>query len=1132
MKKASLVLGLTFLIAAGLNAQKDVRTNTTRIADLLAQMPAGNAADLNSAMKEMEPLGVDGLYQLSGQFVSGGRADNSKLQYAVMGYTAYVSAPGRDRLKADAEKAWIKALSNTNDKNLTSFFMSMLEIIGTNRSVAPLSTYLNDDMLGVKAAPVLAAIGTDAAGRALLNALTSNNILQKEVLLQALGNMKYAEALNQIESYVTNGKISEKRAAVFALAEIGMPASAGIILEQTKVNGKLFGNMDATADYSHYLQRLLQNGHKKEAEDLAKSFVKEAANTNVYAKTAALNALVLTQKGDALPTLAKAAYDNNPEYRGAALALAAPFVNSSNLSFFTKGLKKASPAVQTSLVEFLGNYHGAPVLKTITGFALKSKDAGLRHTSIVALGKTGGANAAGDLIAILKRSHEDDIPYLKQALLLVDDNNLPADLLSLLPGISGFQKALLISVLGEKRDKNAFGVVASALNSSDVRIKDAALAALPAVSGTPDIDQLFTMLSSASDQKQASAIQNAITTALALSPDAEDIVMNKLSQTPAAQQYLLFPALSNIGNKNALEKVYSYYKSSTGTAAEKAFETLVNWPGGDAMNALYDIATATGTSGDDKERALNGYIRLIPATQSPQAEQLLYLKQAMGVATGNTQKAQIIDQAGRMAGSFSALAFAAGYLDDPALRQTAAGAVMNVGLSDKSFYGTLVRRWLTKAMNVISGQDDIYMKKSIQKFLDDMPQREGYVSVFNGKDLTGWKGLVGNPVLRAKMNAGQLADARAKADSVMRSGWTVENGDLIFLGKGDNIATVKKYGDFEMLVDWKIFNDGQKDGDAGIYLRGTPQVQIWDTSRRDVGAQVGSGGLYNNRKHRSTPLKVADNPLGEWNHFKIKMIGDRVTVYLNGELVTDNVPLENYWDRNMPLWSEEQIELQAHGSRIGYRDIYIKELPGEQPFELSNEEKKEGYQILFDGTNLDNWQGNLTDYIVKDRELVIEPKPGSRGNLYTKKEYKDFDFRFEFKLTPGANNGVGIRAPLEGDAAYVGMEIQILDDGADIYKNLEKYQYHGSVYGVIPAKRGYLKPVGEWNYEEIIIRGNKIQVILNGQKIVDGDIKTAGRNGTMDKKPHPGLLNEKGYIGFLGHGSVVYFRNIRIKELN
>src|SRR5690606_18843164 len=152
-------------------------------------------------------------------------------------------------------------------------------------------------------------------------------------------------------------------------------------------------------------------------------------------------------------------------------------------------------------------------------------------------------------------------------------------------------------------------------------------------------------------------------------------------------------------------------------------------------------------------------------------------------------------------------------------------------------------------------------------------------SLFNGKDLEGWKGLVANPIKRAAMDAKTLAAEQVKADELMRQGWHVKNGELQFNGHGDNIATTKQYGDFELFVDWKLAKDG-KDGDAGIYLRGTPQVQIWDTSRVEVGAQVGSGGLYNNQQHESKPLKVADNALGEWNTFRIVMVGDRVTVYL------------------------------------------------------------------------------------------------------------------------------------------------------------------------------------------------------------------------------------------------------------
>jgi hypothetical protein len=166
--------------------------------------------------------------------------------------------------------------------------------------------------------------------------------------------------------------------------------------------------------------------------------------------------------------------------------------------------------------------------------------------------------------------------------------------------------------------------------------------------------------------------------------------------------------------------------------------------------------------------------------------------------------------------------------------------------------------------------------------------------------------------------------------------------------------------------------------------------------------------------------------------------------------------------------------------------------------------------------------------------MAIYPSKNYRGsnrNLYTKKEYGDFVFRFEFMLTPGANNGLGIRTPLEGDAAYQGMELQILDNDAPIYEKLKVYQYHGSVYGVIPAKRGFLKPVGEWNQQEVIAEGDNIKVILNGTTILDGNIREVAKNGTADGKEHPGLFNIKGHIGFLGHGSIVKFRNIRVKEL-
>jgi hypothetical protein len=246
--------------------------------------------------------------------------------------------------------------------------------------------------------------------------------------------------------------------------------------------------------------------------------------------------------------------------------------------------------------------------------------------------------------------------------------------------------------------------------------------------------------------------------------------------------------------------------------------------------------------------------------------------------------------------------------------------------------------------------------------------------------------------------------------------------------------------------------------------------------------------------------------------------------------VVDNVTMENYWDRKLPIFPRDAIELQAHGTDLAFRDLYVREI-SDGEYSLTEEERSSGFVALFNGRNLDGWVGNREGYKVEDGVMVYQPSVGNRGNLYTEKEYADFQFRFEFQLSPGGNNGVGIRAPLAGDAAYVGMEIQVLDDTAPMYATLQPYQYHGSVYGVIPAKRGFLKPVGEWNAEEITARGGRIRVTLNGTVIVDGDIFEASKNGTMDHQAHPGLQRASGHIGWLSHDSVLKFRNIRIKDL-
>ena len=205
---------------------------------------------------------------------------------------------------------------------------------------------------------------------------------------------------------------------------------------------------------------------------------------------------------------------------------------------------------------------------------------------------------------------------------------------------------------------------------------------------------------------------------------------------------------------------------------------------------------------------------------------------------------------------------------------------------------------------------------------------DDFVALFNGKDLNGWKGLLkspnDNPIKRSALTPEVLKAEQKLADADMRAHWKVENGAIVFDGKGRSLCTIKDYADFEMLVDWKL----PAHGDSGIYLRGTPQVQIWDphTQPTKHGSEVGSGAFYNNQKNPSKPLKVADKPIGEWNRFGIVMVGERAHVFLNGELVTKDTVLENFWKRAEPIFASGQIELQNHGDTLSFKNIYIREL--------------------------------------------------------------------------------------------------------------------------------------------------------------------------------------------------------------
>ncbi len=852
---------------------------------------------------------------------------------------------------------------------------------------------------------------------------------------------------------------------------------------------------------------------------------------------------------DAQKTALDALKDGNKDYRNAMLYAVSEKADKGFYNTLVKTLLKAKPGVQADILNFLASEADLnadkrnlvktseakwdnPTMNILNNIIRTGNDFDVIEAAVNTLRNIGDASSI-PVIASLLTKNDAKYVALAQAALGSFNGKINSDVAKVISDASPAGKIAGIELLAGRKATVNLGTVLSQTESNDVNVKTAALKALKDLVSPQDFTKMCGLLEEAgADAYQP--LQQAIFATLAGQTPANQVqaISQRMIQAGAGKSHLYYPVLAATGDNQALKTIVEGLSTGPQASRDAAFQALLTWPGTEAAPHLYNIARQA--SGDQFEKALDRYIDLGSSESLTGENQLQLLRQAMELAKTDKQRNKILEKVDKT-GTFLGMMFASEFINTPALQQAAATAVMDIAVAHPEYNGANTRALLNKVVEVLSGGDADYFKQNIKKYLEENPANEtGFVSIFNGKDLTGWKGLVEDPIKRSKMKPAQLAKEQIKADEQMRKDWIVEDGSLAYVGTGyDNLCTEKQYGDFEMLVDWKLDPNGAEP-DAGIYLRGAPQVQIWDTARVDVGAQVGSGGLYNNKINKDIPLVVADNPLGEWNSFYIKMVGDRVTVKLNGVLVVDDVILENYWDRSQPIFPIEQLELQAHGSKVWFRNIYVKELKRAEPFQLSEQEKKEGFKVLFDGTNMYQWTGNTVDYTIEDGCISMNPSKAFGGNLYTVNEYADFIYRFEFQLTPGANNGVGIRTPMEGDAAYVGMEIQILDCEHPTYSYITPLQHHGSVYGIIPAKADHpsaFKPAGEWNEEEIYAKGDYIRVTVNGQVINEGNIREATKNGTADKQEHPGLFNKKGHIGFLGHGSPVKFRNIRIKEL-
>ncbi len=1129
-----LLIALCLGMSTPLYAQHPAnRTAKTIIADVLAQMPTQNEATLDAMMEDLVASGQEGIGLLCSMINDPGKGDNTKVSFAVGGLAYYVGRNDRMAQREIVIDALCNELEKAENRETKAFLLRMIQVAGGDEVVELFKEYAKGGDLQEDAILALSYMNSEKSLAAIVE--LAPQIENVELVAQVAAERELTVLCPLILDAYPSKDSHTQTALTHALSKMNDTKALETLSKAAKKIKYGYDEHETTAAFLVALQAAPYSVSKKYLSSLIRTKVD-------VVRSVALRIAVENNDKNVGKWVSDAMKKGSRVYRNNAMTI---MVQNDMAELMAGALIEDFESYDQAIQSDILNWFSANRLKGASALAVEAtttENGELRRAALKYLAKMGTKSDVDAIVALMSSNDSEVVADAAAVLKWVGgkDFSLSAHQ-ALVDKASEVGTLAIYDVLKNRRMEDMMPFIAKNLNSSDSALKNAAYEAFVSCATLDKPAEMFAHLAKAKDAAEVVYIQRAIGQQLRLLTAEKALAMVKANAASVAKDRI-FALYAFIPSAQSLRALQSEYDNAA-SAEEKvlAATAISNWPELGGLDNIYTVLSET-QSDEVVDLAITNSVNVIVTAGGTDDQKFLTLRRLLPFAKTAEQKILVIDAIGNC-NSFGALMFLAPYMEDEAaVSLRAAIAIGKIALKDVNYerYGenveTILKRFLTARTG---GGDAHYERQAISDYIAAAPKgKEGFVKIFNGVNLDGWKGLVGNPITRAEMSPAELAKAQEKADAGLESSWVVKNGELHFTGHGDNLCTDKKYGNFEMLIDWKIYYEGnpplnKREGDAGIYLRGSPQVQIWDTCRVNVGAQVGSGGLYNNQKNPSKPLVMADNKIGEWNTVYIKMEGERVTIYQNGQLVVDNVILENYWNRAIPIFNEEQLELQAHGSLVAYRDIYVKELPKTELTTLSEEEKADGFELLFDGVSMNNWQGNTKDYVAENGTITLYPKNGGGGNLYTKKEYSDFVLRFEFKLTPAANNGLGIRTPMGVDAAYHGMELQILDNEDPVYAALEDFQYHGSVYGIITAKRGHLKPMGEWNVQEVVADGDNIKITLNGEVILEGNIREASKNGsaTLDGKEHPGLFNKKGYVAFLGHGSEVSFKNIRIKEL-
>ena len=765
MKIQNKIIALsTVLLLSVASFAQDKRTVETKVADLLAQFPANDLQYTDKLMVDMISLGESGIRLICDQIIPAGTSDDTRVRFAVQSLSRYLSQKGKETEKSMWEKICISYATVQKDNGVKDFFMKQLQLIGSDPSVDALKVYLSSKEICGPALAAITAIGGKSAETALAEALKNRDLPCAAAVMNALALMKSQLAVNEYIEWTSDINVNTKASAYNALAQSGSLLAYSVLSRAAKGVQYRWEHTGATASLLNYAKNVGQNGDIKTMDKICKLVMAKCKDKiTIQNKIAALEIYTGFHGIDAMKELKKAVKHADNKYRNAALRVSLSIAGKEIVQNWIDYFSKAIPAAKPEIITALGIRGDELALPLITA-SLSDPDFGVRKEAALALAKISGSKAVLSLIDYMVRfSDSGDQETAKTALMSVMGSETIALLKPVLKDGTAAAKKSAIELMAWNKSNEFFSEVLPYVSFADEPVKSAAFKALGALAGSGDQTKLIEVLSDTDSPVYIADVQSALAVTAVKISDPEKrsgLLINSFTNNPLNLdasglndlKMKVIPVLARTGGREALSMVLKEFESGNSEMREVCFKTLTSWLDYSASSALYEIC-ASGNKTYEAP-AFEGYVRQVRSTSLPDEQKLLLYRKIMPYARSIERKNQILTELGKLK-TYQTLFLVGEYLDDPGTSAVAAKSAMHIALpsvtSKAGMYGTIVKDILLKAMTKLAGSESEYDREMISKYLEAMPPDEGFKPMFNGRDLTGWQGLVENPLARAKM---------------------------------------------------------------------------------------------------------------------------------------------------------------------------------------------------------------------------------------------------------------------------------------------------------------------------------------------------------------------------------------------